>query len=108
MVTLYDRSRRAIIRLYDDWFVAYAKAKHLGWLSGNVVYNRRGNHIGWYEDGKLRDKKGQVIATMSGSTLPGMAGIPGRPGRPGFGGISGKSSFSNSWSSMSFEEFFGQ
>lgn len=26
MITLYDRSGRAIMRLYDDWFVAYEEA----------------------------------------------------------------------------------
>ena len=107
MTTLYDRSGRAIIRLYENWFVAYSEALHLGWLPGNAVYNQSGQCIGWFVNGIHRDRNGRIVAKDTGSVLPGMAGIPGKPGRPGLGGIPGMPGFSPSWSEMGFKEFFG-
>jgi len=107
MIILYNRSGKAIIRLYEDWFVAYSEALHLGWLHGNVVYNQSGQCIGWFVNGILRDRNGQIVAKDSGSVLPGMAGIPGRPGKPGLGGIPGMPGFSSLWSEIGFKEFFG-
>lgn len=107
MVTLYDQSGRASIRLYDDWFVAYSEALHLGWLQGEAVYNQSGRCIGWFREGVLRDLTGRVVASNRGSLLPGMAGIPGKPGKPALGGMPGMPGFSSSWSEMTFKEFFG-
>lgn len=106
MITLFDKSGRAIIRLYDNWFVAYSEAKHLGWLSGDAVYDKHGQHIGWFDNGVLRDKHGHLVATDHGSVYPGMAGIPGMPGRPGFSGVSGRPGYSSSWSKKNFQSFF--
>lgn len=107
MEVLFDRNGRAIIRLYhDNWFVAYEKALHLGWLSGNAVYDPDGHFIGWFTDGTLRDRDGYVVATDHGGVYPGMAGIPGKPGRPGLSGVPGRPGFSSAWSDLDFEEFF--
>jgi len=106
MITLFNRNGLAIIRLYEDWFVAYSEALHLGWLHGTVVYDKHGHHIGRFNNGKLFDRQGRIIATTSGSSYPGMAGIPGKPGRPGFSGDSGDPGYSGSWANKNFKEFF--
>lgn len=108
MLTLFDRSGRAVIRLYDDWFVAYSQALHLGWLgTGGGVYDRRGRFVGWLSDGRLRDRAGRIVATDHGSVYPGMAGIPGRPGKPGLSGVPGRPGFSSAWSSTTYKDLFG-
>ena len=109
METLFDKDGRACIRLFDDWFVAYRKAQHLGWLShGGAVYNNNGEHIGWYSHDVLQDETGKRVADKRGSVLPGMAGIPGRPGLRGFSGIRhGQHGITSAWSEKTFEEFFG-
>jgi hypothetical protein len=106
MITLFDKHGRAIIRIYDDSFVAYAESKHLGWLNGKAVHDQHGRHIGWLDEGILRDSLGRIVATDYGSTYPLIAGKPGRPGKPGISGLSGRFGNSSSWSSKNYKEFF--
>ncbi len=109
MITLSDQQGRACIRLYNDWFVAYTEAKHLGWLGVNgSVYNDNGEHIGWLNNGVLQDESGKRVADDRGTMLPGMAGIPGRPGIKGFSGTShSKYGVTSTWSDKTVDEFFG-
>ncbi len=59
-MTFYDRSgnpvayidnRSSDIYLFDGTPVAY--------LNGNTVYSFRGKHLGWFEDGWVRDLNGR-------------------------------------------------
>lgn len=106
MITLYDKKGRAIIRLFDDWFVTFSEAKHLGWLVGDAVYNQSGKCIGWFDNGELVDLKGKILAKNTGYLIPPEAGIPGQPGFPTLSGRPNKPSFSSQWSEKNYKEFF--
>ncbi len=85
------------------------------WISDNNLYNRIGQHVGWYEDGIFYDRNNRVIGFTRDHTghlpftpgiggTPGMPGLGGRPGRPGFSGIPGRPGYCG-WSNTLLEKY---
>lgn len=48
----------------------------IGWLFDDAVHGTRGHHVGYFDDGLFRDKRGAVVAWMSGAS-----GGPVKPAR---------------------------
>jgi Collagen triple helix repeat (20 copies) len=82
--------------------------QHLAFISGDNVYNWRGQHLGWWENGHMRDHRGAVVVFTQNATdlivgRPGLAGRPGTPGiagvpgRPGLSGVPGRPGRAGAW-----------
>jgi hypothetical protein len=55
---IFDRFGAATLRfLVDDRIIDW-NGRHIGFLYGVLAYNYKGEHVGWYENGVLRDLKG--------------------------------------------------
>lgn len=59
-VTLYDKSGTPIayISTDEDRTIYSFDGRPLAYLEGNSIYGFNGNHLGWFEDGVVRDKQG--------------------------------------------------
>ena len=70
----------------------------IAFIVGDSVYDWSGRHIGWWQDGHMRDNVGSVVVFRRDATnlivgRPGLGGIPGEPGKagvPGRPGLAGK------------------
>lgn len=40
----------------------------IGWLYGDAVYTTAGSHVGYFNDGLLRDNNGDVVAWIEGAS----------------------------------------
>jgi hypothetical protein len=91
---IYDRQGQASAILDGDC-VRTDGGEVAAWISGSNLYSLSGEHIGWFENGVLRDSDNQVIAFLREATdLPSRPGLGGTPGTPGFSGKPGKPGFS--------------
>lgn len=68
------------------------RGQHVAFLNGSNVYNWKGAHIGWWENGHMRDHRGAVVVFKRDATnlIVGRPGLGGAPGRPGIAGVPGK------------------
>jgi hypothetical protein len=83
--------------------------QHVAFLVGENVYNWRGEHIGWWVNRHMRDRRGAVAVFARDATnlivgkpglggTPGIPGIAGTPGTPGLTGAPGRPGWAGSWS----------
>lgn len=79
-------------------------------VNGSVYSYRRSAHLGWWDDGHMRDRRGAVVVFARDATglivgKPGLAGVPGipglagLPGRPGLPGVPGRPGNAGAWAS---------
>jgi hypothetical protein len=79
-------------------------------VDGSVYSYRRSLHLGWWNNGHMRDHRGAVVVFTRDATglivgkpglagVPGMPGLAGLPGRPGLPGIPGRPADSGGWAS---------
>jgi hypothetical protein len=86
MEPLYDRSGRVygwIDGRTDGWIVNL-DGKHVAFVEGDSVYNRRGQHLGWWLRDHICNHAGEVVvflrdATGLGVTTPTLGTTPRRP-----------------------------
>ena len=60
-IDFYDKSGRPIAYMADGQHIYLFSGKPVAFLSGNAVYSFSGRHLGWFEDGWVRDKAGKCV-----------------------------------------------
>lgn len=58
---IYNRFGRPELQIIDDGRLVDFHGTSAGFIDGNSVYNYRGRHIGWFENGIFRDPSGNVV-----------------------------------------------
>lgn len=61
-MTLYDRTGVAAAYSDDDTHVFLFGGESVAYLDADALYTYRGELMGWFEDGWLRDKDGHCVA----------------------------------------------
>lgn len=61
VTTIYDRFGYPELRLLENGRLVTFQGHSAGFLKGDGVYNYNGKHVGWYENGILRDHFGNVV-----------------------------------------------
>jgi len=112
---VFDKNGRTKIIL-DEFCFRDSMGRVVSWKNNFNVYNLRGQHIGWYENGVLFDSKNRVLGFIRTRTgyIPSSPGLCGTPGMPGFSGIPGRPGFSGTpgkpgrggWSKYDLESYF--
>jgi len=70
-IDFYDKSGRPIAYAQDGKHIYLFSGKPVAYLSGDAIYTFSGKHIGWFQDGWVRDKKGKcVFFTLDASGGP--------------------------------------
>lgn len=73
-ITFYDRNGAAVAYSDDDVHVFLFGGEPIAYLDAEALYSYRGELMGWFEDGWLRDKDGRCVAyseeASGGPTLP--------------------------------------
>jgi hypothetical protein len=115
-VTFYDRSGKAVAYSEDGQHVHLFSGEPVAYLDAQAVYSYRGELMGWFEDGWLRDKDGRCIAyseqATGGPPQPEKARRPAQsvrqlaPVQQRQDPRSLRPIHSNAWSSQTAEEFF--
>jgi len=109
MDPLYDQRGRvyAWLETATGRFIGLG-GQQLAFLAGDNVYNWSGAHLGWWEHGHMRDRRGAVVVFLANATnlivgkpglsgRPGIPGISGVPGRPGLSGVPGRPGNAGGW-----------
>ena len=60
-IEFYSKSGDPIAYMEDGQHIYLFSGRPVAFLSGDAVYLFSGKHIGWFEDGWIRDKKGKVV-----------------------------------------------
>lgn len=119
-MTFYDSHGKPVAYLYDDGEHIYLfNGRPVAYLYDNAVYGFNGHHLGWFEDGWVRDLQGKCVfftedATGSGPAKPAKYAKPAkgarhaRPAKCAKNAKRAKAAKSLSWSSLSGEVFFEQ
>jgi 4-fold beta-flower domain-containing protein len=82
MEALYSESWDVYCWLDEtSWRIISLRGNNLAFVAGNSVYNWHGRHIGWWQHGHMRDKKGAVALFTAGATMLGVV-TPVRAVRP--------------------------
>lgn len=68
MEPIYDRQGRVVGWLDDEKRVRDLRGKVIGVTRDDAVHGRRGQHVGYFNDGHFRDHRGKVVAWMRGAT----------------------------------------
>jgi hypothetical protein len=87
------------------------RGAHVAFTSGSNVYSWRGQHLGWWHNGHMRDHEGAVVLFRADATglivgkpglagAPGFPGVSGVPGRPGLAGVPGKPGSKGTWAKV--------
>src|SRR5262245_51041443 len=85
MEPLYNRSGRVAAWLQEDvGRIVGLDGRHLAFIARENVYDWRGNHVGWWADGHMRDAEGAVLLWLStaenlGVSRPARGARPARP-----------------------------
>jgi hypothetical protein len=93
----------------DTGRIISLRGQHLAFIVRDNVYNWRGQHIGWWDNGHMRDRRGAVVVFTQEAThlivgrpglggTPGIPGIAGVPGKPGLAGVPGRPGNVGAWS----------
>ncbi len=115
MEPIYDSRGSVVAGLRGD-DIHDLNGRYRAFVSGGSIFSyRNGNHVGWFENGWVRDSNMRAVGFLSRATagpgkpgragVPGSPGIPGRPGRPGRAGVPGRPGRSNAWSALSWSDF---
>lgn len=117
---IFDRFGAARLRVLKAGEIITWKGLHLGYLiDGQVVHGSSGQHVGWYENGILRDNAGNTVGfglepdDTPLPFLPNQQDPPARgdiktlPPRPNFSVPQLKPVKSFGWSPYDPEQLFG-
>ena len=115
-ITFYNRSGKPVAYSDDDHHVHLFSGEPVAYLDSQALYSYRGELMGWFEDGWLRDKDGRCIAYSEHAS-----GGPAQPVKGRRPNAAAKQSVptqqrqdprslrpihSNAWSNLTAEEFF--
>lgn len=64
---LYSHSGEPIAYTEDGQHIYLFSGAPVAYLDGDAVYSFSGNHIGWFEDGWIRDLKGGCVLFTDGA-----------------------------------------
>jgi len=67
-IDFYDKSGEPIAYTDDGMNIYTFPGKPVAYLDGNVVYSFCGKHLGWFENGWIRDTKGKCVFFTKGAT----------------------------------------
>ena len=70
----FDKNGRYIAYTEDDIHIFLFSGEPVGYIIDDMVYAYNGTQLGWYENGQIRDKQGQVVFSTNEAPL-----IPIRP-----------------------------
>ena len=115
--TFYDQKGSPIAYTQDGTHIYTFSGKPVAYLHGNSVYSYDGNHLGWFENGWIRDNSGNCVfytnSAKGGPVKPVKSVKPIksvksiRPIKSVKSIAPVKSVFTLSWSNLSGEHFFG-
>lgn len=120
-IDLYDSSGNAVAYIDDyvsDRVIYFWDGKPVAYLyqsfTGTDVFGFNGKHLGWFEDGKLRDNDGYLIAATKeaigrityGETLKGVKDTP--PEKKYHEQAPVKPYFSDAWSTGTLRDYLLQ
>ncbi|MBB3159231.1 hypothetical protein FHS07_002949 [Microbacterium proteolyticum] len=54
--------------LEDGEYLRDLRGAVIGWLYDDVVHGRRGQHVGYFNDGLFRDNRGAVVGWIEGAS----------------------------------------
>ena len=57
----YSNSGQPIAYTEDDQHLYLFSGEPVAYLSGDAIYSFSGEHLGWFEDGWIRDKEGKCV-----------------------------------------------
>lgn len=60
-IDFYSKTGEPIAYTEDNEHIYLFSGAPVAYLSGDAVYAFSGQHIGWFEDGWIRDKKGSCV-----------------------------------------------
>ena len=58
---IYNRYGEPVLRLLDNGRIVDFNGKNFGFIDGINLYNYGGQHVGWYENGIMRDHNSFVV-----------------------------------------------
>lgn len=112
----FDRLGRAIAYSEDEEHIYLFGGQAVAYLVDAAIYDYRGEQLGWYENGWIRDKDGRCVAfsesASSGPPRPGMRLKPAkvvrqvRPQEEPRNTRALRPIHSNAWSGLSAQDFF--
>lgn len=115
-ITFYDRNGHAVAYSDDDVHVFLFGGEPIGYLEAEALYSYRGELMGWFEEGWLRDKDGRCIAYSEQATGGPIQPVKGRRPSPAVKQTlptqerrdprALRPIHSNAWSNQSAQEFF--
>lgn len=118
-MTFYNSHGKPIAYSENGTDIYLFNGQPIAYLSGDAVYSYNGKHLGWFEKGWIRDKKGYCVfftenATGSGpvkpvkqvSSVKSVKSV--KPVKNSKQSPSIKAADSLSWSTFSNEQFFQQ
>ena len=115
-VVFYDQNGQPVAYAEHGIHMYLFSGKPIAYIDSGSVYSFSGRHLGWYQDGWIRDNNGDAVlftpGARGGPAKPGLAGLPGRAGKQGLPGKAGREArpgrpgFSGSWSGVSPKIFF--
>lgn len=73
--TLYNNTGRAVAYVEDNQHIFLFNGTVAGHIDGNSIFSYSGKHLGWYENGWVRDNSGNCVfftedVTGSGPVKP--------------------------------------
>jgi hypothetical protein len=60
-IDFYDRSGTAVAYCENGEHIYLFSGESVAFLDGDAVYSFSGEHLGWFEDGWIRDKAGHCV-----------------------------------------------
>ena len=60
-IDFYDQTGRPVAYTQDGIHIYTFLGKPVAYLHGDSVYSFSGNHLGWFEDGWIRDNSGSCV-----------------------------------------------
>jgi hypothetical protein len=69
MDALYDKSGK-VTAWYDrpNGDIVDLSGRHIAFVDGDSVYNYSGSHVGWWQNGHIRDSSGAVAVFTKGAS----------------------------------------
>lgn len=67
-MTLYDHSGRPTAYMADEEHIYLFSGKPVAYLSSDAIYTYSGLHIGWLDDGWIRDLDGNCVFFTEGDS----------------------------------------
>lgn len=117
-ITFYDRNGTAVAYSDDGAHVFLFGGEAVGYLEADALYSYRGELMGWFEKGWLRDKDGRCVAYSDKAAggppqaarleKPYQSRKQAMPAREHQDPRSLRPIHSNVWSSQSAQEFFSR